>query len=168
SVDALLQLAEHAVAGMNHQQQIPVLCFDDAHQLSVDVIQQVVQPLLNLADRSNDLQLSVILSGQPVLLSQLARLPQVNERIAMLATLEGFTANEIREFLTTSLEQAGGSPSIFTPEAIQRLFELSAGIPRRLIRLADMALLVGFAEQLDAITNAEVDCLAHELLTRAA
>ncbi|MCA9064851.1 MAG: AAA family ATPase [Planctomycetaceae bacterium] len=168
STDSLLYLAEVAIAEQNQQQRIPVICLDDAHLLSSEVLQQVVQPLLNLADRGTDLSFSIVLCGQPVVLTQLSRQSTLNERIAMIAVLDGFSRNETEDFLVTALQNVGGAPAIFTPDAIERLFQLSGGNPRRIVRLADMALLVGFAEQLDVITSDEIDSLSVELLSRNA
>ena len=44
----------------------PLICFDDAHLLSEESLEQVVQPLLNLAEADDSALLSVLLVGQPV------------------------------------------------------------------------------------------------------
>lgn len=43
--------------------------------------------------------------------------------------------------------RAGGSEEIFSSEAISRLHRESDGLPRRLNRLADLALLIAFARE---------------------
>jgi hypothetical protein len=48
------------------------------------------------------------------------------------------------------------------------LFEITAGNPRRINRLSDMALLVGFAEQLGQITVGQIDAVSAELMPAAA
>lgn len=156
-------LQRHVQAGRH-----PIICFDDAHQLSDQVLQSVVQPLLNLTDCSEQLRFSVVLCGQPVLVSRLRKHTQISDRIGVMAALQGLTVEETADYVLTSLRDAGATQPIFTDSALQRLFEVSAGNPRRLNRLCDMALLVGFAEQLLQITDAEINAVSHELLPAAA
>jgi general secretion pathway protein A len=61
-----------------------------------------------------------------------------------------------------------GPPEIFSPGALQRLYDVTAGNPRRINRLCDMALLVGYAEQLTQISEAQIDAVGAELLPAAA
>ncbi|MDD2853607.1 MAG: ATPase, partial [Desulfuromonadaceae bacterium] len=42
------------------------------------------------------------------------------------------------------LEAAGGSPGLFAPDAVQRIHELSGGVPRKINSMATNALLVAF------------------------
>ncbi len=144
-----------------------LLFFDDAHLLSDDALQFVIQPLLSLAESDANLQLVMILSGQPALAARLRRFGQISERIAVTTPLNGFSAQETRDYVISSLKQAGASESAFSDAALQRLYEVSSGNPRRINRLCDMALLVGFAERLSEITPAQIDSIACELLPAA-
>ena len=146
----------------------PVICFDDAHQLSDQVLQCVVQPLLNLCDADSSLQCSIILCGQPVLLSRLRKHAQLSDRIGVTATLQGFDVNETMQYVRNALHAAGSDSEVFTIDALKRLFEVTAGNPRRINRLCDMALLVGYAEQLNCIDVAEIEAISHELIPLAA
>ncbi len=157
------QLHMHCQCG-NH----PVICFDDAHLLSDNVIQSVVQPLVNLSDAFDDLQFSLLLSGQPVLLSHLKRHAQVSDRIGVTAGLQGLTRKETADYVRSVIRAAGSDRPIFSPEALERLFDITGGIPRRINRMCDMALLVGFAEQLPEISVSEVEAISHELIPLAA
>ena len=47
------------------------------------------------------------------------------------------------------LAVAGAERTIFEPAATEALHQLSGGAPRQINRLCDLALLVGFAEELD-------------------
>lgn len=146
----------------------PLICFDDAHQLSDLAVQFVIQPLLNLSDLDSELRLSVVLAGQPVLSSHLRRQPQISDRIAVTATLQGFSESETADYIAAALAECGASGRVFSDSAIRRLHEVSGGIPRRINRLCDMALLVGFAEQLQTITVDEIESISHELMPAAA
>jgi general secretion pathway protein A len=45
------------------------------------------------------------------------------------------------------------------------LYELSGGVPRRINRLCDLALLVGFADESQTISAEQVEAVADELVT---
>ncbi len=145
-----------------------LLCFDDAHLLSEEALLHVVQPLLNLAESEDQAMLAMLLVGQPVLSAKIRKLHQISERIAVTTALTGFTANETSDYVRSSLLQSGGRSDIFSADALQRLYEITAGNPRRINRLSDMALLVGFAEQLGQITVGQIDAVSSELMPTAA
>lgn len=145
----------------------PLLFFDDAHLLSDDALQYVVQPLLNLAESDANLKMSVLLAAQPAFGSRLRRFGQIAERVSVTTPLSGFSASETRDYVKNSLSSSGSSDAIFSDAALQRLFEVTSGIPRRINRLCDMALLVGYADQLTEITATQIDSVAGELLSAA-
>lgn len=145
-----------------------VIAFDEAHLLSNEALNQVVLPLLNLADTERSLNLSVILCGQPALASRVARNAQLRERIAVTATMERFSDHEIKDYIASRLQAAGAAPAVFSDAAVEAIIELSQGNPRRINRLCDMALLVGYADQVSQISAAEVHSLSVEILPAAA
>ena len=145
-----------------------VVAFDESHLLSEAALNEVVLPLLNLADTDANLQLSVILSGQPVLGSHIARNAQLRERIAVTARIDPFSAEETAEYIRSRMQDAGADRQIFGDDAIEAIVALSGGNPRRVNRLCDMALLVGSADQNQTITAADVDTLSAEILPAAA
>ncbi len=66
-------------------------------------------------------------------------------------------------YITERLARAGASRSIFGPSAMDRVYEQTAGNPRRINRLCDLALLAGMADGLTAIDPQTVDSAAQEL-----
>lgn len=157
------QLRRHTACGRR-----PLLFFDDAHLLSDDCLQQVVLPLLHLAEADANLKLMVLLAAQPAFATRVRRFGQLSERIAVTATLSGFSADETAGYVRQCLEHVGATESIFSRAAVQRLHEVSGGIPRRLNRLCDMALLVGFAEQKSQLSESDIDAISGELMPVAA
>ena len=145
-----------------------VIAFDEANLLPNDSLNQVVLPLLNFADTHRRLSFSVVLCGQPVLASYVARNAQLRERIAVKATLESFTAKETTDYIQSRMLAAGAEREVFREDAIRAIIDLSGGNPRRINRLCDMALLVGYADQIESITAREVEGLEAEFLPAAA
>jgi general secretion pathway protein A len=146
----------------------PVVVFDEAHLLTNDALNQVVLPLLSVADMDATLSLTIVLSGQPSLAAHVARNAQLRDRVAVTATMDGFTESEITEYIHVSMTAAGAQQSIFAADAIQAISRLSAGNPRRVKRLCDMALLVGYADRLSEVTASDIESLAAEILPAAA
>lgn len=163
-LSAIREIISESTAAQRHA----VIVFDEAHLLGQEALNQVVLPLLNLAVTDRSLQYSVVLAGHPVLASQIAKNAQLRERVSVTATLDGFTLNETTDYIETRLLAAGAQRELFAADAIEAVFELSDGNPRRINRLCDMSLLVGYADQRQTITAAQVQSLSSEFLPRAA
>jgi type II secretory pathway predicted ATPase ExeA len=166
--DELLRTIQKALHQHCSSGAKPVICFDDAHLLSDDALQSVVLPLLNMAELDAHCRLSVLLVGQPVLAANIRRIGSLSERVAVTTALQGFTHSETADYVRSCVTSAGGSLELFSDKAIDRLFEVTAGNPRRINRLCEMCLLVGYAEQLRQITEQQIESVAAELMPAAA
>jgi len=97
-------------------------------------------------DSYHEKLLQVILCGQPEL-TDLLRAPQVRalqQRIAVRAALRELSASETRMYLTERLRIAGlEGPVPFTAQAIQRIHEYTAGVPRLINVVSDTCLNIG-------------------------
>ena len=62
------------------------------------------------------------------------------------------------------LQVAEAKGEIFEPEALRALYELTHGIARRINRLCDLALLIGFAEERQAIGADQIESVCQELV----
>lgn len=70
---------------------------------------------------------------------------------------------QTEQYVETLLYKAGATRSLFTPDAFDRLFDDSRGLPRALNRLCDLSLLAGMADQVDLIDEPIVAAAAEEL-----
>lgn len=152
-------LEEHSRAGRH-----PVLVVDDAHLIDDSTTLQVLELLLNfqLPPRR---RFSLILLGDRMLLSRLARLPRFDERLVVRAMLQSLSPDETSRYVQFRLEVAGVRRAIFDAEALAEIAELSDGIPRRINRIADLALLVGYADGRHQLTAEDVASVSEELVT---
>lgn len=166
--DLLLAQIGKQLSQQTQQGQHAVIVFDEAHLFSNDNLNEVVLPLLNLVISDPSLSFSVILAGHPALVSQVARNAQIRERISVKATLDCFTEKETADFIHTRMVAAGAQTQVFTDKAVDAVYALSNGNPRRISRLCDMALLIGYADQIEIITETQVESLAVEFLPAAA
>ena len=146
----------------------PVVVLDEAHLMSNETLNEVVLPLLNLAEVDFGLQYSVVLVGQPALGAHIAKNAQLRERIAVTATMDGWSHNETADYIQSRLKSAGANRSIFADDAINAIVQISGGNPRRINRLCDMALLVGYSDQAEQIVGSDIQSLSGEILPAAA
>lgn len=134
------------------QKRHAVIVVDEAHLLEDSGLLESLRLLLNLTVEGRP-GFTLLLVGQPALLPMIARHGALDERIDMKVLLPALTADETAAYVQHRLEAAGATRDVFTAEALTTIYQLSAGAPRRVNRLCDLALLVGFANgdrQIDA------------------
>ncbi|CAN5333785.1 ExeA family protein [soil metagenome] len=134
-------LASHA-AGNNN-----VLIIDEAQNLSADVLEQL-RLLTNLETNERKL-LQIILIGQPELRDMLARreLEQLAQRVIARYHLDSLSEPETARYIQHRLGVAGlSTASPFQPQALETIFKITHGVPRRINLLCDLALLGAYVE----------------------
>ncbi len=95
------------------------------------------------------------------------RMPGLEERLAIKCLLRPLTLEETVSYVAHRLNAAGAKQPIFEPRALETLHALTHGLPRRINRLADLALLIGYAEGRPAITAEQLEGVAQELVAVA-
>jgi general secretion pathway protein A len=128
-----------------------LLIIDEAQNLTEEALEEV-RMLSNLQSEEQML-LQIMLVGQPDLKRKLQdpKLTQFAQRIAVNYHLAALTREETERYIAFRLEKAGGTMSLFAPEAIELLYQASSGIPRTINLLCDSALVYGFADELNVI-----------------
>lgn len=86
--------------------------------------------------------------------------PQVD----LAVRLSPWNCEEIRQVLDDALAEAGRDATAFDEQAIWRLQELSQGVPRTVIQLAELALVAGAGDRRSLVTADLVDAVAAEIL----
>jgi general secretion pathway protein A len=140
----------------------PVIIIDEAHLIEDMQVFQALRLLLNFPQQ-NGCRFSLIFVGQNELLNTVRRLGQLEERLAVKCLIRPLSSEETTSYVSCRMEAAGAARPIFSPDAMQPLYELSGGIPRRINRLCDLALLVGFADESKEISAEQVEAVAEEL-----
>jgi type II secretory pathway predicted ATPase ExeA len=139
-----------------------VLLFDEGHLLRESASLEVLRLLTNFEFDGRP-ALSIVVAGLPSILSTLERMPELEERFSVKCLLPALDEEETRNYVEHRLAVAGFSDSLFDPEAIQTLHGHSLGAPRRINRLVDLALLIGYAEERTTIGAAQIEAVAEEL-----
>lgn len=124
-----------------------VLIIDEAHELS-DYVLEEIRLLLNF-ESDNAKHLQIVLTGQPELRDKLNQpnLRQLKQRVALRCKMHSLpNVEEVERYITERLLIAGSDqPNIFTPGAIDLIYQCSEGIPRQINNLCDNAMLAGYA-----------------------
>jgi len=164
SIQQSVQRIHRAVAENTRNERHAVVIVDEAHLLADTGALETMRLLLNFEIEGQS-GLTLLLVGQPSLLSALDRMPQLEERLGVKCLLRPMTLEETVSYVHHRLNMAGAKRAIFDQPAIEALHHLAQGVPRRVNRLADLALLIGFAEEQDIIQAAHIEAVSDELVS---
>jgi MSHA biogenesis protein MshM len=168
SMDGILKSLVEGMRTLTGVGRPPLIVIDDAHTITDRQVWQSLQLLLNF-QQYQGVEFSLILSGPPELAGIVKRMPHLDDRVSIPCVLTAMTDVETAGYIQHRLQAAGAREPIFSPAALRVIHELSNGLPRRINRLCDFALLVGFAEDLRLIDAEQIEGVSAELnLARAA
>jgi general secretion pathway protein A len=134
-----------------------VLIIDEAQTLKAPLL-ELIRQLMNY--ESNDEKfVQVVLFAQEEFRVRLQhpRFRNLVNRTAMASTLDALSPEETEAMLRHRWLVAGGKAFPFTPEAVDRIYTYSRGIPRTQVTLADNALLAAFLMQLREVGPELID-----------
>jgi general secretion pathway protein A len=157
---------EHFLGANSRGGKHAVMVIDEAHLLHDAQTFESLRLLLNFESEGRP-GLTLILAGQTGLLPVLERMPQWEERLAVKCLLRPFVERETAAYVEHRLKIAGARQPIFEPAALATLHQLTHGIARRINRLCDLALLIGYAEGRRTIDSEQLESVSNELLAIA-
>ena len=155
---SLLRSFEAFLVQQYKQNRRVLLVVDEAQNLPPRTLEEL-RMLSNFVLDGQSLFQSFLL-GQPqfnVLLAD-PQLEQLRQRVIASYHLEPMSAFETQEYIEHRLHRVGwtGTPK-FTPEAYERIYTETEGIPRRINNLCNRLLLFGAIEELTTIDDKVVD-----------
>ena len=136
------------LARTHRQNRFAVLVIDEAHKLSLEVLEEI--RLLSNFESAADKLLQIILLGQSELDTTLNRqdLRQFKQRIGLRLYIDHLTATEIHQYIRVRWAKAGGREMPpFTPDAMSGIAQWSQGIPRLVNSICDSALLMAYGDE---------------------
>lgn len=154
---------EHFLAANAARGQHAVVVIDESHLLGGPQTLETLRLLLNFQAAGQPC-LTLLLVGQTSFLPLLDRMPQLEERLAVKCLLRSFKPQETAQYAQHRVHVAGGQPTLFEPQALSVLHDLTQGIPRRINRLCDLALLIGYAENRTTLDAATLQAVSEELV----
>ncbi len=141
-----------------------VLIVDDAHNLSMKVLEEI-RMLAGLETRKEKI-LHVILVGQPHLNDMLDSpdMEQLMQRIKLRYYIRALSEQELGSYIRHRLSIVGAANrTLFPPETLPAVYKYAGGIPRLINTLCDTTLTCAYADSLPGITAEVVEAAAKEL-----
>ncbi len=138
----------HRVLIKEYQQGYNViLIIDDAQNMPVQTLENL--RMLSNLETTKDKLLQIFLIGQTELDAILDKkeLRQLRQRIAIRATLKPLSENQTRDYILYRLRKAeikSGRENIFTRGALNKIYQYSEGIPRKINIICDNAMVTAF------------------------
>jgi general secretion pathway protein A len=143
SKQELLNILNIAMVENMKKSRLTVFIIDEAQMISGETFEEI-RLLLNFQLNDRFL-LTLVLIGQPELRDKIRAYTQLDQRIANRYHLNPLNLNNTRDYIAIRMEKAGQTDSMFTPAAVDEIYNHSAGVPRVINNICDLALLVGFS-----------------------
>ena len=139
---------------------------DEAQGLSIEMLEEI--RLLSNLETPNEKLVHIILLGQPELNATLRspNLRQLKQRISVKFTISPLTQAETMEYIKHRLRVAGYEPMekpIFSPAAMQVIYQRTRGYPRVINILCDNAMLAAYTEDTREVTPRIIKQVASEI-----
>jgi putative secretion ATPase (PEP-CTERM system associated) len=160
----LLTRIEQFLRQADRQGKRALLVIDEAQNLNMATVEEL-RMLSNFQTDSRCL-LQTFLLGQPEFRATLHRpgMQQLRQRVIASYHLGPMDAQETRAYIEHRLQTVGwrGDPA-FSDEAHAAIYAYSGGIPRKTNTLCDRILLMGYLEELHAISAADVATVVQDI-----
>lgn len=131
-----------------------VLLIDEADKIKNIEVMEDLRNLLNL-EVINEKIFHLVLVGSKALPQNLKAYSPFYQRIALWTQLNGFSEEEVENYIKFRIEKCGGKSEIFTKDAREKIVAYSKGIPRIINVICDSALLEAYIEKKDKV-NGEI------------
>ena len=144
------------LAALATRRQRLLLVIDDAHLIESVSTFEALRLLLNFATHGPP-DMSLLFVGGTEVLLELP--PGLTDRLAARCLLTPLSETESSTYISGRLESAGARTPLFSPDALTALHRAGNGLPRQLNHLADLALLIAYAQEMN-IADASVVAIA--------
>lgn len=142
-----------------------VLIVDDAHNLSLKVLEEI--RMLSGLETRKEKVLHVILVGQPSLndLLDSQEMEQLVQRVRLRYHIKALSENDTRDYIHHRLTIAGAEDpkKIFAPDTLPIVCKYTGGLPRLINTLCDTAMTCAFADNIHSVTASILNIAVEEL-----
>jgi general secretion pathway protein A len=145
SKGGLLRIFNEIIYSNIHDDKETVLVIDEAQAIEQLETFEELRLLLNF-QQNNRFLITLILIGQSDLRKRLKELPQLKQRLMIDYHLNPLDEQDAYRYIDHRLRIAGAQKPVFDLESKKLIFRYSAGIPRVINGLGDMALLEGYVQ----------------------
>ena len=140
-----------------------LLIIDEAQLLTQELLEEI--RLLSNIEKTNSKLINIFFVGQNEF-NEILNQDQnraVRQRLTLNYNIDPLTPDETEKYIKHRLKVAGAVKPIFESSAVQEVFMYSGGFPRRINVICDHALLSGYVNDSDTITEQIVQECAKEL-----
>jgi len=148
----LLHMMQDIIYKNHNENKKTVILIDEAQIIKNEATFEELRLFMNF-QLNDKFLITLILIGQPELLSKVQAIPQLDQRMGIKYHLSGLNENETAEYIRHRLAVAGGRSEIFMQEAVQIIYGYSKGLPRKINNICDMSLLVGYGQEVKEISK---------------
>lgn len=160
----ILKDLEAYLYGLHKNGNRALLLVDEAQNLPLESIEEL-RMLSNFQAEGKPLLQSFLLGQeelQPIL--RAPNMEQFRQRIVASCHLAPLTDTECQGYIEYRLQQAGWSGGqLFSPEAYDKIYQFTHGVPRKINTLMDRILLYGFLEELKTLDEGAVENVVREV-----
>jgi type II secretory pathway predicted ATPase ExeA len=139
-----------------------VVIVDEAQIIKNDEMFEELRLLLNFQMNDRFL-LTLLLVGQPELRRKINSISQLKQRLAIVYHLTGLDKEEVTKYIDYRCKVAGKSSGIFSKSAIKRIADYTAGVPRKINTVCELALLQGMFEKKKTIDTMITEKILEEV-----
>lgn len=150
-VDIYKQIQETIIDLVKNKKIKVIICIDEAQYLKTDIINDL--KILSNFDMDSKNYFTLILTGAPILNSILSRNVHeaLKQRITISYNFGGISRDEISSYISSRLSLAHASSNIFTPEAIEAIFNSSNGSIRVVNNIITKSLIIASSKSKNII-----------------
>ncbi len=136
--------------------QLPILIIDESHLLTGDLLEEL--RLLTNYRMDSDNRLCLLLAGHTELRKRLAMAAyeSLSQRIVVRCHLDGLDREEVSSYLQHRLKLAGAAVPLFRDDAVEAIAQATNGVPRRIDRVAHLALAAAAIGKRDMVDTADI------------
>lgn len=149
-----------AIVELRYQRLTGLIWIDDATQASAELRGEVLRLASGILPA--EAGLTIVLASDFQGLARYER--RLTELVHLRVELAPWDEATVTEFVEHALADVGRCEPAFDSDALQRLAELSQGIPRRVAKLAELSLLAAAAAEAPLVDAATVEQVYEELL----
>ncbi|PWR04401.1 ATPase [Meridianimarinicoccus roseus] len=134
-----------------------ILIIDEAQNLNVNTLEEL-RMLTNINSNKDEL-VQLVLVGQPELRNLIMRpeLKQFVQRVGSSFHLSAMNRENVAAYVAHRLRVAGGSGHEFSDAALDRVHELTGGVPRLVNQLCDLSLVYAFSAEEHVVSEDTIE-----------
>lgn len=152
-VDIFRQIQETIIDLVKNKKIKVIICIDEAQYLKTDIINDL--KILSNFDMDSKNYFTLILTGAPILNSILNRNVHeaLKQRITISYNFNGIQRDELTDYINSRFSLAHANQNIFTPQAIEAIFNSSNGSIRVVNNIVTKSLIIASSKSKNIIDD---------------